>query len=73
VRAGVKQTIRRSRGDETHFKFGFWISVRASSRRLLRHGAGESFAVPLKIRAHSATVALTMKEIIGEQIAKKLV
>ena len=51
VRAGVKQIIRRSRGDETHFKTGFWISVRASSRRRLRHGAGEPSAVPLKIRA----------------------
>ena len=51
VRAGVKQIIRRGRGDETHFKTGFWISVRDSSRRLLRHGEGESFAVPLKIRA----------------------
>src|ERR1035441_8396502 len=51
VRAGVKQIIRRSRGDETHFKTGFWISVRASLRRLLRHGEGESSAVPLKIRA----------------------
>jgi hypothetical protein len=30
---------------------GCRFSVRDSSRRLLRHGEGESFAVPLKIRA----------------------
>ena len=30
---------------------GFRISVRDSSRRLLRHGAGEPSAVPLEIRA----------------------
>ena len=43
------------------------------------HGEGESSAVPLKIRAHSAIcthkviVALTAKGILDEQIAKKLV
>jgi hypothetical protein len=41
----------RSRGDETHFNPGCSFQVRASSRRLIRHGAGESSAVPLKIRA----------------------
>jgi hypothetical protein len=41
------------------------------------HTEGESFAVLLKIRAHSAVcthkviVALTVKEILEQQIAKK--
>jgi len=47
----LRSQFCRRRGDETHFKFGFWISVRVSSRRLLRHGAGEPSAIPLKIRA----------------------
>src|ERR1035437_3876405 len=37
--------ICRRRGDEAHFNPGCRFSVRASSRRLLRHGKFENWAV----------------------------
>ena len=43
--------ICRRRGDEAHFNPGGRFLIRASSRRLLRHGAGASCAVLLKIPA----------------------
>jgi hypothetical protein len=62
--AGGKATaINQFEFDETHFKTGFWISVRASSRRLLRHGAGESSAVPLKIGVTGNPVSFSWCEI----------